>query len=268
MAQADFSLARKMYDDGLYEAVIAHMESFEIRKVEDMMLEADAYHKLHEYEYAADWYTQVLARDSYNSQALMRRGAVYLETGEFGWALQDIKAALKITPMDPEANFYMGNICYDQGDMRNAVKYYKAALEFRPGYPQAMYMLGAAKAMQGDKRAAANAFSSIMEEMPMAMYNMAVVSLEANAYEVAVELFNKLEAHDFFASMENAMDGDFFFMRAEAKYYSSDKQGACLDYKKSADMGDHEAGEIYDEYCLKSKKKSDRKKREMMKIEL
>jgi Flp pilus assembly protein TadD len=259
IAQADFSLALKMYDDVPYEDVISYMESFEIRKVEEMMLEADAHYKLREYEDATDGYTQVLARDSYNTQALMRRGAVYMQTGEFGWALQDIKAALKITPMDSEANFYMGNLYCNQGDMRNAEKYYKAALEFRPDYAQAIYMLGAAKDMKGDKREAYNAFSSIMEEMPMAIYNLAVASLEANAYEVAFELFKRLEAHDHFAAMENAMDGDFFFMRAEAKYYCTDKQGACLDYKKAEDLGDQEAAGIYNEYCLKSKKKSDRK---------
>ena len=264
----DFSLARKMYDDGQYEAVIAHMESFEIRKVEGMLLEADAFHKLKEYEDAAIWYSQVLARDEYNTQALMRRGAVYLELGQFGWALQDIKASLKITPMDPEANFYMGNICYDQDDMRNAVKYYKTALEFRPNYPEAMYMLGAAKAMQGDKKAASNAFSTVMEDMPMAMYNLAVVSLEANAYDAAIELFNRLEGLDHFAQKESMMDGDFFFPRAEANYYSGDKQAACIFYKQAADLGDEEAAGIYDDYCLKSKKKTDRKKREMMKIEL
>jgi len=257
-----------MFEDELYEAVIAHMEAFEVRKVPDLLLEADAYHKLKSYEEAAERYTQVLARDEENSIALQRRGAVYLELGQFGWALQDIRAALRLTPMDPEANFYMGNICYDQSDMRNAIKFYKNSLEFRPDYPEALYMLGAAKAMNGDKNDASDAFSDVMEKMPMAMYNLAVLSLEANAYEQALEIFNKVEVHDFFVQHQEFLDSDFFFLRAEAYYYSGEKQSACLDYKHAANLGDLEASDIYDAVCLKSKKKSDRKKREMIKIEL
>jgi tetratricopeptide (TPR) repeat protein len=261
-AQDELSVAKELFEQGKYEAVISHLGSFEIRKVPDLLLEADAHHKLSDYEQAVVWYTQVLARDEDHPQALMRRGAAYLEMGQFGWALKDVKDALRFSPTDPEANFYMGNICYDQEDLRNAVKYYKAALNYRPNYPQARYMLGAAKAMQGDARAASREFASVIDDMPNSVYNLAVVSLESNDYDQAIAYFEQLEGMDF------KLDKDFYFLKAEALYFEGDKQLACLEYEKAANLGDEEAADIYDNYCLKNKKKPSSKKREAIRIQM
>lgn len=261
-AQDDLSVARELFEQGKYESVISHLGSFEIRKVPDLLLEADAHHKLSDYEQAVIWYTQVLAREEDHPQALMRRGAAYLELGQFGWALKDVKDALRFSPTDPEANFYMGNICYDQEDLRNAVKYYKAALNYRPNYPQARYMLGAAKAMQGDARAASREFASVIDDMPNSVYNLAVVSLESNDYDQAIAYFEQLEGMDF------NLDKDFYFLKAEALYFEGDKQLACLEYEKAANLGDEEAANIYDNYCLKNKKKPSSKKREALRIQM
>jgi len=262
LAQGNLDIAEKMFEDGDYEAVIEFVHSFEIRHPNDLLLEADAYHKLSEYADAAETYTQVLARDEDNPKALMRRGAVYLELNNFAFALKDVKKALKIWPDHPEANFHMGNICYDQQDLRNAVKYYKLAIDYRPGYPQAMYMYGSAKSEMGHFREADKAFGAVLEELPSAKYNLAVVRLEEEKYESAIELFNELEYSGWDESE------DLFFFRAEAYYFINDKEEACKDYLIAKNLGDSEADDIYDSYCLKSKKKSTRKKREVQRIAL
>lgn len=260
--QEDLEMAHKLYEDGEYEAVIAFVHSFEIRHEEDLLLEADAQHKLKEYKTAEEAYTQVLARDENNVYALMRRGAVQLEMGEFAFALKDVRKALKLWPEHPEANFHMGNICYDQNDLKTAVKYYKKAIVYRPAYPQATYMLGAAKSEMGHHEDAAKAFAAVTDDIPSAKYNLAVVKLEAKEYGTALQLFDELETAQWEAP------ADMYFFKAEAHFYTGDKREACLAYSTAANMGDEEAQSIYDSYCLKSRKKATRKKRDVMHIDL
>lgn len=261
-SQSDVSIAQQLYADELYEAVIQHVRAFEIRYADDLLIEANAHHKLKAYSEAVSAYTQVLDLDDGITKAYMHRGAAYLELGEFVPALRDVEKALKMNPEDAEVNFHMGNICYDQDDMRNAVKYYKRAINLRPGYPQATYMLGASRSMQGDPKEAAKAFSSILGDLPEAKYNLAVVKLEAGDNLGAIELFNELEQSDWDKSV------DLYFFRAEAYFFIGDKHSACLDYHKAADMGDEEAISIYDGYCMKNRKKPKRKERQIISIEL
>lgn len=261
-AQDELSIASQLYEDGLYEAVIEHVHSFEIRHAQDLLLEADSYHKLSEYESAVETYTQVLLREEDNVKAIMRRGAAYLELDNFSFALKDVKRALKLEPEHPEANFHMGNICYDQFDLRNAVKYYQKAIVQRPGYPQAIYMLGAAKSEQGQNRDAEKAFSQVLEELPESRYNLAVVKLETEKFQEAIELFTELESSGWDDS------ADLYFFRAEAHFFIGDKHKACYDYKSAAKLEDEEARDIYDSYCLKNRKKEQRKKRDVQHIDL
>ena len=261
-AQGELGIADKMFEDGDYEAVIEFVHSFEIRHPEDLLLEADAYHKLGEFDNAAETYTQVLVREKDNVKALMRRGAVYLELNNFSFALKDVKKALRLWPDHPEANFHMGNICYDQQDLRNAVKYYKLAIDYKPGYPKATYMLGAAKSELGHFKDADKAFHSVLEDIPSAKYNLAVVRLEEEKFESAIELFSELESSGWNTS------ADLYFFRAEAYFYTHEKGEACKDYLSSKELGDIEAEDIYDSYCLKSKKKNTRKKRDVQRIAL
>ncbi len=261
-AQDELAIAEQMYDDGLYEAVIEYLHAFEIRHEEDLLLEADTYHKLSEYEQAVEAYTQVLHREEENLEAYMRRGAVQLELGNFQFALKDVKHALRISPEHPEANFHMGNICYDQDDMKNAIKYYITAVNQRPRYPQAIYMIGAALSNQGQNKDAEKAFEQVLDELPSAKYNLAVVKLESERYQEAIELFNDLEKS---GSNQSA---DMYFFRAESHFYLGDKHAACVDYKMAANLEDEEASRIFDDYCLKGKKKSQRKKREITHIDL
>jgi tetratricopeptide (TPR) repeat protein len=260
-AQDELAIANEMFDDGLYESVIEYVHSFEIRHTDDLLLEADAYHKLREYDLAVSTYNRVLSRDEGNVFAYMRRGAANLELGQFGFAIKDVKKALRLSPENPEANFHMGNICYDQNDLKNAVRYYKSAIEFRPRYSQAIYMLGAAKSELGQFNESEKAFEQVLEEYPDAKYNLAVVKLEAKQFADALSLFNEAEA----GGIQTA---DLYFFRAEAHFYSSDKHAACKDYKSAGNLSDEEAKEIYDQYCLKGKKKSIRKKRDVIHIEL
>lgn len=261
-AQQDITSAQELYEQGEYISAIDYLQSLEIRHSADLTLEGDAHHKLADYETAIESYTQALAREDEQVYAMMRRGAAYLELGELAFALRDIKKALRMWPDHPEANFYMGNICYDQEDMRNAVKFYKEALKSRPTYPQAQYMLGAARSELGHHQEASAAFSLVLNDYPEAKYSLAVVKLEGQEYESAIALFNELEQE----GMQKV--SDLYFFRAEAYYQIEDKNKACMDYKTAAALGDEEALEIYDQFCLKSKRKAQRKDRDVQRIAL
>ena len=114
----------------------------------------------------------------------------------------------------------------------------------------------------GHYKEADKAFDSVLDELPSAQYNLAVVRLEEHKYASAIELFTGLESAGWTQS------ADLHFFRAEAYYFINDKDAACKDYLRSMQLGDTEAEDVYDSYCLKSKKKKIRKKREVQRIAL
>jgi len=258
----DLSTAKLLFELKRYQDVIEHLEGLEIRDVDDLMLQGDAHHKLRQYDDALLLYDRVVALSPNHPKGLMRLGAVYLERGEFTAALWNVKKALKLAPDDAEVYFHMGNICYDQGDMRNSAKYYKQSLEKKPDYAKAKYMLGAVRSQQGDWQQAAEHFTGVMGSLPDAMYNLAVVNLESGNYHDAIDYFTRLSISGWESS------ADLFFFRAEAFVMKGDKRSACLDYKNASRLGDEEAAEIYDSYCLKSQKKAKRKRRDVVHMDL
>lgn len=262
VSQDFYSSAKTLYDSDVFESAIDFIDAKEgPLTAREWKLKADCYHKLERYHEATEAYTESIIMSPGDAEAIARRGATYLESGELGFAISDVKKALKISPTLAEAHFVMGNICYDQGDMSGAIKSYTKALANRLDYPAARYMLGAAHSQNGDHAAASTDFEAVVHLFPTARYNMAVVELENENYPKAIALFNDLEAE----GMETT--ADFYFFRAEAHYLMGMKEEACKDYYNAGELGDEESKEFHENYCLKGNRKGKAKKREVLHLE-
>jgi tetratricopeptide (TPR) repeat protein len=258
-AQDFYSSAKTLFESNQFEPALDFLSQKEgPLTAREWKLKGDCYHKLKEYEEANESYTESLIMNEDDAECLARRGATYLEIGEIGFAISDVKMAIKVMPTCAEAYFNMGNICYDQGDNSTAKKNYQKALDYRPNYPAAMYMLGAAKSNSGDQAGATIAFESVLEDFPEAKYNLAVVHLENEDFAKAISLFDELEAQGF------DQESDMYFFRAEAYYLISDKENACADYKTAGEKGDTESQSFYESYCQKNGRKGKSKKRDSM----
>jgi len=261
-AQDFYTLAKDLYNSKEFDSAVDFIEAKEgPMNAREWKLKGDCYHKLKRYYEANEAYSASIVMNDTDAESFTRRGATYLQMGELGFAISDVKKSLKIMPTLAEGYFNMGNICYDQDDMSGAVKNFKKALEYRPDYSAARYMLGASRSNTGANALAVADFESVLYDYPSAKYNMAVVELENENYPRAVMLLDEMEADGSDTSM------DFFFFRAEANYFLGDKEKACRDYLRASEMGDEEAGTIHSHYCLSNKKKSKAKKRETIHLE-
>ena len=69
-------------------------------------------------------------------------GAVYLQQKKIKQAEDIFKRILNMSPVDPQAHFYLGNIYYDLKDYPSAEKELKSAVKLKPDYHEALNFLG------------------------------------------------------------------------------------------------------------------------------
>ena len=88
-----------------------------------------------------------------------------------------------------------------------------------------------------------------------------MIFFDLEKYERALMEFEKVE-NDYKYS------GEYFFFRAEAKYYLKDRKGSCTDYKMASDLGDQDSMNVYQNYCLDNKDKGRFKRNRETKVNL
>ncbi len=69
-------------------------------------------------------------------------GAVYLQQKKFEAAQKTYQLVLDITPLDPEAYFYLAHSYYGLKNKNAAIRYLKKTLELKPDYAEALNYLG------------------------------------------------------------------------------------------------------------------------------
>jgi tetratricopeptide (TPR) repeat protein len=88
-----------------------------------------------------------------------------------------------------------------------------------------------------------------------AKFHMAVLLIGMGQFENAIELLSELQ-------LENAdFISEVLYYRGEALYYLHDMEGACIDWKESAQLGDRDAQHNLKKVCgekgkLKNKTKT------------
>ena len=95
-------------------------------------------------------YTEALAANPAQPEALVRRGMVHHALGDHAAASADFSAALAIQPDFPEALNNRGVVRQAQEDTAGAIADFDEALRLRPDYPEACNNRGTARHAQGD----------------------------------------------------------------------------------------------------------------------
>jgi tetratricopeptide (TPR) repeat protein len=182
----------------------------------------------------------------------INRASAYITNNDLDKALEDINLAIQLDPLIPEAYYYRGNIHYFNFRIGDAIKDYNKAIDLKPDYMAAYYIRAAAKGEQNKYDEAISDYQTVLNLKPdliEAKMNIAVLNLKNEIYDLALKNFDEIDSY----SVKNK--ADYYFFRAETKYYLNDKNGACEDYRKASQEGDMEAQEIYDKTCLKGEKK-------------
>jgi protein O-GlcNAc transferase len=112
--------------------------------------------------------------------------------------IDQLKLAIRRTPLDPELHYDLGNLLLDHGLVAEAENSFRAALRLAPGHPQILLQLGNALSAQGRYADAATQFRSSLRAAPAqlsAHYNLGNVLREmaqpeqaAASYRAALKL--------------------------------------------------------------------------------
>jgi len=243
-----------IYKTTCYEGFIQKNDGFDCFDMHGnlMFCLGFVFHKKLDHENAVQAYSQALAMED-DPKLLVMRAAAYLDLGTLDLCLGDLNSAKKRIPEDPYLYFTLGNYSLDMGDLKNALKNYKKSIELDPDDDKVYFMMAVAYNEMGNYNRSIEIFETLTNKFPQAKFNIAISYLQNDQPEVANELLDDLET----VYKDNS---EFYFYRAETKYYQNDKANACIDYKKSADMGDTESEEIFQRYCQQNKRKGKSKR--------
>jgi tetratricopeptide (TPR) repeat protein len=249
------SESQYFYNNGDYSAALQKAESC-LKQYpncfEAWILKADSKQKSEKILESITAYNQAEKINDKSPFLYINRGSAHITNNDLDKALEDINLAIQLDPSIPEAYYYRGNINYFNFKIAEAVKDYNKAIDLKPDYMAAYYIRAAAKGEQNKYDEAISDYQSALNLKPdliEAKMNIAVLNFQNEIYDLALKNFNEIDS----SQIKNK--ADYYFFRAETKYYLKDKNGACEDYRKASKEGDTEASEMYDKTCLKGEKK-------------
>ncbi len=227
-------------------------------KSEYFHLRGDCFHKMDEFESALADYNFALQLNSKDEELLLSRGICETSLGLFEEAQGDISTYLSRYQDSSIAWYYLAVISYHNYENSESIKYLDKALAYNPSYMEALYLKAANFAEQNKWSQAAKTYEEVLVLQPdfhRVRLNLALIKMELNQYEEAIDDFNilRLQELDFI--------DEIYFYRAEAKYSIHDKIGACEDWQEAANLGDEDALKNIKNICEKGNKRLKRRRR-------
>jgi serine/threonine-protein kinase len=248
-SQVNLDQAKKLYADEQFEAAF---EAYKEKLKEDpsnyatVLGMADSKHKLGQLEQAVEMYDRAEKLNANDAELYYNRGIAYVFLEEFGKAIKDFNQSEKLRPDHAQLFYYRGYAQAALSRYRNAIEDYSRALELKPDYAEAYYNRGAAKAELDNFEAGMQDFQTALEKKPdleNGKINIALSKLGMKQYQAAIDGLTEIieERADNLARA--------YFYRGEAYYELKQKDQACSDWRKAANLKHEQAIENTNNFC-------------------
>ncbi len=160
------------------------------------------------------------------SSAKVKEGMDAIQASDFTKAKAVLEQAVKETPADPQASFYLGVAVEALGDGKEAALHYRHALELDPKLTEASTNLSGVLLDQGDAKGALAAVDAGLKTAPKsaALLRNRAVALDASGSKDAVPAFKAAVA-----AAPN--DSEVHYLYADALARSGNEQGAVAELK-------------------------------------
>ncbi len=193
---------------------------------------------------AMDW-TEALSLDRDNINALKQRGIAYLNSEKFKEAYDDFSKALRLDPANFELYILRAKASRGKKDLNSAVKDMDLYLDYFPDDKNAILFCGELNYDNGNYVEALKNFNKDLRldnSNPEYFKARGKAFYQTKMYKYAID--------DLSMSLDlKPDDGEVYYFKGMARYNSGDKQGACSDWKISANYGETRAIEQLINYC-------------------
>jgi tetratricopeptide (TPR) repeat protein len=201
-------------------------------------------------------YTKAERLDNTDPRLYVSRSAIYITEGRLKDAIKDTDKALKLDPKDADALYNRACANYLGHQNEAALKDLERSLRQRPGNADALFLRGVVKGELFDEDAGVADIDAAMALNPK------IAGGDMSAAVLLFELKRYVEAADRFGKVIAANEADLmeaYYYRADCYYNLGQKEDACRDWRKSAEMGDKDAVYIVRNYCLSDEDKIPKK---------
>jgi tetratricopeptide (TPR) repeat protein len=202
-------------------------------------LAISAFH-LGKYQEAIDYNTRAIeGRSSFGSQALLNRAQTHLRLEQGKLALQDFDAVIKLNDERlMQAHFERGQFYVRTNDLKSAIEDFKKVVEIAPNNIQLTWDIGRISYELEDYTNALSYYSKAIDKIDRPQVQMLLVRGETfeklKSYEGAIQDYTRLIEM-------NPNLADAYYLRGQAKARLGNKENACVDWKKAAELGHTEA---------------------------
>lgn len=162
-----------------------------------LLVQADGARQSGQFEAAARFYREILARHKHNPDACFGLALVYRAQGNLQEALKCYDRLIAWVPDHADALGNRGNILTDLGDFDAALQSFDQALALSPRSTALHFNRGAALLRQGNKQGALLAFERVLELEPdhwAAVSNCANLSQELGRFEASLAYWDRVLA--------------------------------------------------------------------------
>ena len=259
-AQSPIQLAQQHYDAGRYDQCIAaaSVAIGEEAGAEAYFCRANAHHKLGHFSEALEDYDRARIHGFSDDELYLHRGICKISLMMYEAARIDLMQHLELKPEDAPTYYWLATLEYMNMENKASLRYLEETLAIDSAYADAYYLRAANMAEMNRNNLALEDFQLALEYNPKllrAKFNAAVLLIGMGQFENAIELLSELQLEnpDFISEV--------LYYRGEALYYMHDMEGACTDWKESAQLGDRDAQQNLKKVCgekgkLKSKKRT------------
>ena len=242
-ADLEYLISKEEYSDAL-DMINEKAEKHRLRHQQQAIL-ARIYYLQQAYSSAVESYSVAIKRSSRSADYFLGRANAYLMLQKYAKALDDIQKAIELNPLNPEhylvkakANIGLGNAEQSRLDFS---LYMSASGE----NPQTIYEYVQLLQQGGFYMEALRQINKCITAKPdVARYYVARASIymNTNGYKYAVD--------DYAMALDlEPPTSDLYLKKGYARAAMGDSQGACIDWKKAASMGNLDAQSMVARYC-------------------
>jgi tetratricopeptide (TPR) repeat protein len=253
-------LAQQHYEAGRYDQSItaASVAIGEDADPEAYFCRANAHHKLGHFTEAVEDYDRARINGFSGDELYLHRGICKISLMTYDAARIDLMNHLENHPDDPITYYWLAAAEYMSMENKASLRYLDEALALDSSYADAYFLRAANMAELNRNNLAIDDFQLALQYNPKllrAKFHMAVLLIGMGQFENAVEMLSELQ-------LENVdFISEVLYYHGEALYYMHDMEGACADWKESAQLGDRDAQHNLKKVCgekgkLKNKKKT------------